>query len=111
MTFAAVRRLALALPQVEEGISYGTPAFRVKGKLMARLREDGETLVLKLDMGERDLLMQANPTTFFTTDHYRNYPSVLVRLAKVDASELRELLWDSWRFCAPKRLAAAHPPR
>jgi hypothetical protein len=111
MTFAGVRRLALALPEVEEGLSYGTPAFRVKGKLLARLREDGETLVLKVEMGECDLLMQANPATFFTTDHYRNYPSVLIRLPKVRVSELRELLWDSWRFCAPKRLAAAHPPR
>lgn len=104
MTFDAVRRIALTLPAVEEGVSYGTPAFRVKGKFLARLREDGTTLVLKIDMDERDLLIEANPSTFFITDHYRNYPALLVRLPKVRTSELRALLWDAWRFCAPKSL-------
>lgn len=47
MTLATVRRLLLALPGVEEGSSYGAPGFRVRGKFLARLWEDGETLVVK----------------------------------------------------------------
>jgi hypothetical protein len=111
VSFETVREMALALPGVEEGPCYGTPAFRVKGKFLARLREDGETLVVKLDFDTRDLLMAADPETFFTTDHYRGYPSVLVRLPAVDAEALRGLLEDSWRRYAPKRLVAAYDAR
>ena len=77
VTFDDVRQLALALPEVEEGTSYGTPAFKVKGKFLSRLKEDGETLVVRIDMDERDVLMAANPETFYITDHYRGYPAML----------------------------------
>jgi hypothetical protein len=106
-TFETLRQLALALPEVEEGPSYGTPAFRVRGKLFARIWEDGETLVLKIGFDARELLMQADPKTFFITDHYRNSPCVLVRLPAVDPSHLRDLLEEAWLFNAPKRLAAS----
>lgn len=108
MTFAAVRRLALAFPGVDEGTSYGTPAFRVRGKFLARLREDGESLALKCGFDERDLRIQADPTTFFTTDHYRGYPTVLVRLATVDPADLRDVLEQAWRLHAPKRLVTGY---
>ena len=104
---AAVRRLFLALPGVEEGPCYGTPGFRVRGKFLARLREDGETLVVKCGHDERDLWMQADPKSFFTTDHYRGYPTVLVRLGSVDSAALREVIEQAWRRAAPKRLVAA----
>jgi hypothetical protein len=107
LTFDYVRRIALALPEVEEGTSYGTPAFKVKGKFLSRLKEDGETLVVKIDFDERDILMAANPETFYITDHYRGYPAVLVRLATVDPDDLRELFEGGWRLVAPKRLVAA----
>ena len=100
--------MALSLPGVEEGPCYGSPAFRVKGKFLARLREDGETLVVKLDFDTRNLLMAADPETIFTTDHYRGSPSVLVRLPAVEADTLRGLLEDSWRRYAPKWLVAAY---
>jgi hypothetical protein len=108
VTFTTVRRLALALPAVEEGTSYETPAFRVHGKFMARLREDGETLVVRCGFDERDFRMQANPGTFFTTDHYLGYPSVLVRLPSVSVADLRDVLEQSWRRSAPKRVVTAH---
>jgi hypothetical protein len=101
-----VRRLALALPDVEEGTSYGTPAFRVRGKLFARLHEDGESLVVRIAFQEREILMDAAPETFHITDHYVNYPMMLVRLAIVRPGELRALLADSWRQVAPARLVA-----
>ncbi len=108
INFESVRRLLLALPGVEEGPCFGTPGFRVRGKFFARLRDDGETLVVKCGDDERDLRMQADPETFFTTDHYRGYPTVLVRLARVDSRTLRGLLEAAWRRGAPKRLVAAH---
>ncbi|HEY6066251.1 MAG TPA: MmcQ/YjbR family DNA-binding protein [Thermoanaerobaculia bacterium] len=99
-----VRRLLLGLPGVEEGPRYGTPGYRVQGRFLARLRDEGKTLVVKCGFDERDLWLQADPQAFFTTDHYRGYPTVLVRLACVDPGTLREVIEQAWRRAAPKRL-------
>ena len=107
VTYDTVRELALALPGVEEGTSYGTPALRVGGKLLARLREDGDSLVVKTDFDEREMLMQADPAAFFITEHYRNYPAVLVRLSSIGRAELGDLLERAWRRTAPRRLVAS----
>ena len=104
LTLATVRRLALAFPGVEEGLSYGTPGFRVRGKFLARLWEDGETLVVRCGDDERDFRMKAEPETFFVTEHYRGYPIVLVRLARVREDDLQAVLEEAWRRQAPKRL-------
>ncbi len=106
VTFDTVRELALALPGVEEGTAYGTPAFRVKRKFLARLWEDGETLVLKVDFDTREMLLQADPEVFFTTPHYDGYPSVLVRLAAIERDALQEILVTAWRLHAPKKQVA-----
>jgi len=110
VSFETFRRIALCFPGVEEGTSYGTSAFRVRGKFLARLREDDETLVIKCGFDERDLRMQADPDTFFTTDHYRGYPTVLVRLAAVSAVDVRDVFEQAWRRHAGKRLLAAYLP-
>ena len=102
--YETARQLGLALPGVEEGPCYGTPALRVKGKLMLRLKEDGETVVLIVGFERRSLLMEKDPATFFITDHYRNYPSVLVRLPRISRKELAGLIEEAWRRAAPKRL-------
>jgi len=94
-TFDTVRELALALPNVEDGTSYGTAALKVKKKLMIRLREDGD-VVFVLGFDKRDMLMAARPEAFYTTDHYRDYPSVLCRLSKVTLGELRDCV--QWAF-------------
>jgi len=104
LTFATARKIALSFLGVEEGTSYGTPGFRVRGKFLARMWEDGEVLVVKCGDDERDLRLAADPGTFFVTDHYRGYPTVLVRLKKVSESDLREVLEAAWRRSAPKRL-------
>jgi hypothetical protein len=104
-----VRRLALALPEAEEGTSYGTPAWRVRGKLFARLHQDRETLVVRVPPEEREALLASEPDRFELRPHYVPYPEwVLVRLAAIDAEELREVLTDAWRLRAPTRLAAEH---
>ena len=107
----AARRLLLALPGVEEGPCYGTPGFRVRGKFLARLRDNNETLVVKCGFDERDFRMQADPDAFFTTDHYRGYPTVLVRLSAVPVKELEAVLAQAWRLGAPKRMVAAYDAR
>ncbi len=106
VTFETVRQLALGLPGVEEGKSYGTPAFRVGGKFLARLREDGD-LAIRVEYAAREVLMGADPETFYITDHYRCYPAMLVRLSRVDPDDLRKLLEEAWRRNASKRLLAA----
>ncbi len=106
VSFATVLQLARAFPGIEEGTAYGTPALRVRGKFLARLREDGETLALKLGFDERDILIQSDPAVFFLTDHYRGYPAVLVRLGAIDRTRLGEVLEEAWAQAAPKRLVA-----
>jgi hypothetical protein len=104
VTFETVREIALALPVVVEGASFGAPAFRARGKFLARLREDGETLVVRCDHPERDFRMEVIPDAFFITDDYRGYPMLLVRLAAVEEDDLLEL---AWRSLAPTRLLSA----
>lgn len=106
-----VRQIALALPGVEEGTSYRTTAFKVNGKLLARFHQDGDSLVVKVEYAAREVLMGANPKTFYITDHYRCWPWVLVRISSVDPNELRQLLEEAWRSRAPKRLVAAWEAR
>jgi len=101
-----VRALGLRLPAVEEGTSYGTPALKVRGKLLSRLKEDGESVTLATTFVERDLLVTHHPDAFWFTDHYRDYPIVLVRVARLDDARLGTLLEDSWRRLAPKRAVA-----
>jgi hypothetical protein len=98
-----VRELFSKLPGVEEGPCYGTPGFRVKRKFLARIWEDGVTLVVKCGDAERDFRMQSDPDTFFITDHYRGYPAVLVRLDRVSLADLSDVLEEAWRQNAPKR--------
>ena len=75
---------------------------------MTRLWEDGEVLVILVEPDTRDLCIASNPDTFFTTDHYRGYPAVLVHLSRVEREDLYDLLEESWRRSAPKRLLTAY---
>ena len=101
--------IGLKLPGVEVATSYGTPALKVKGKGMCRLRTDPDALVVRvLDLADREALLQGSPEVFFSTPHYDGYPYVLVRLGAVGRDELIELIEDAWRIRAPKRLVAQH---
>lgn len=103
VTFATVRRLALAFPGVEEGTAYGTPALRVRAKFLARLL-DGDTLVLRCTPEHRAALVEADPVTFFVTAHYEAHPYVLVRLSTTTEEEMRTLLEAAWRDQAPAKV-------
>lgn len=102
-----VRRVALGLPETTEKPSYGMPGFRVRDRLFARVREEGDVLVVFVaDEGEKQGLIAAEPEKFFTTAHYDGHAMVLIRFGAVDVDELTELLTDSWRLRAPARVLA-----
>jgi hypothetical protein len=108
VTPRTVRQLVLDLPGIEEGTSYGMPSFKLAGKFFARLRDDDTVLVVHLrSFEDRDGLLEHEPAAFFTTHHYRNYPTVLIRRAGVSKRMLSEVLMDAWRRGAPRRLLKA----
>jgi hypothetical protein len=106
VTVETVRELVRELPGVIEGASYGTPAFRAGKALFVRQHQDGESLVVRMDHDQRAVRMRAAPETFYITDHYLNYPWVLVRLAAIDREDLRDLLEEAWRLSSPGGLAS-----
>ena len=101
------RAVILDFPGVEEGTSYGTPGFKAYGKFLARMKEDGETLVVRCGFIERDLRIQHDPETFFITDHYRSYPALLIRMKRVRIADLHDIIEVAWRQLAPKRMVYA----
>jgi hypothetical protein len=108
VSFEQVRLAARPLPGMEDSTSYGTPALKVRGKLVARLHQSGECLVLRMELLDREILLQSDPSVFFITDHYRDYPWILVRFSTVDVDALPNLLERAWRLVAPKTLIAKH---
>src|ERR1700759_4113717 len=103
MTFDDVRKLALAWPEVEDGTSYGTPALKVRKKMLVRLKEDGDSLVMpSIPPDEREMLVETQPNVFYFTDHYRDYPMVLVRLSKAKRATIEPFLRRRWRELASK---------
>ena len=104
MTEDDVRAMALALPQVEETVSYGKPAFKAFGKFLTRVRKEDNSIVLVgVDFDEREMLIEAEPGIFHITAHYKDYPSVLARLETVHPGTVKGFLERRWRACAPKK--------
>ena len=104
--FDRVRELAAVLPEAEESTHYGTSAFKVRGKMFARLHDKmGDVLVVRVSLDEREAIMSAAPDKFFITAHYDGYPAMLVRLPAVSRAELRDALTRSWRYVAPANMA------
>jgi hypothetical protein len=110
-----VRAIALALPQVEEIESEGFD-FRVGGKGFVWSypeRSPGRSRVIRPDIAvlyvgdeaEKQALVLGEPELFFTTPSYEGWPLVMLRLAEVDVTRLRELITDAWRMRAPEQLA------
>ena len=106
-----VRRLALALPHVEEIDSDGFD-FRVGGKGFVWSypeRRPGQRRVIRIDIAvlfvcdeaEKQALLLGEPELFFTAPGYDGWPLVMLRLAEVDTERLTELVTDAWRMRAP----------
>lgn len=107
MNWEEVVALAIALPEVEVSTSYGTPALKVAGKLMGRLRTDADGS-LALKTSDKEALVANDDPAYFTTPHYDGYDYILVNLELADASELAELIDDAWHIAAPARLRKQH---
>ena len=109
MTFDDVRAFAFKLPGVTDGTAYGHPCLKAHGKFLTRVWDDGDTLVCPgVTFDERELLIEAEPETFYVTDHYKSYPYVLIRLSRVDAATVERFLERYWRDRAPKKVLAAY---
>jgi hypothetical protein len=105
LTKAQIQKIVLSFPGAVEKPSYGKPAFLIEKKFFTRLRAEDASLVLFVgSIDERDMLIEADPALFHITDHYRNYPTILARIAKLDAKTLRGMLERRWREIAPKKL-------
>jgi hypothetical protein len=115
VTKAQLKKIALSFPGVVEGTSYRNPSFLVIKKFLTRWRDEEDSIVLIVDsIDERDMLIEADSKTFFITEHYRNYPSVLAYASKLDAKTLRGMLERRWQKLAPKTLQKrldAPPPK
>ena len=103
VTYKDVVKAGLALPDVVESTSYGTPALKLKKELMVRLREDGETLVVKMPFDRRAEMIEGDPDTYFITDHYAGAEWVLVRLDRLAPEALPDLLRTAHREAAVRK--------
>jgi hypothetical protein len=106
--FKPVMTLGLTLPGVEAATKYdGSPVLKRNGSFMAGLAlhpsAEPDTLVVRIDLEQRDALLEDAPDTYYLTDHYRRHPVVLVRLPRIDREALRDVLAMSWRLTARRR--------
>ena len=108
ITKAQFRKVALSFPEANEKMSYGRPAFFIAKKFFTRLRDEDDSVVWSIgSIDERDHLIEMDPKTYFITDHYKDYPAVLVRTSRIDQAMLKKMLERRWRAIAPKKLLAA----
>jgi hypothetical protein len=112
INFDTVRNIGLAMPGVEESTTYGQPALKIRGKLLAclpahRSAEPG-SLAVRVDFVDRAELLAAAPDMYYVTDHYVGYNAVLVRLSRVNPDVLRDLLGMAYKFVT--RSAAPRSP-
>ena len=106
------RSLLLGLEHVAPGTSYGLPSFMLHDRFFARFRDDDTVLVLQLgSIDDRDVLMKLDPEAFFFTDHYKNYPAVLIRLAEITPARLTETLQVAWEDISAQRAPKRKRPR
>jgi hypothetical protein len=106
VTFDTVREIALTLPGVEAGTSWGAMAVKVGGQMFAcgatNKQAEPNTLVVRMDFDQRDELIAADPDTYYLKDHYVSYACVLVRLSRVHPDALRDLLTMGWKYVATR---------
>jgi hypothetical protein len=107
INFDTVRKIGLALPGVQASTAYGSPALKVRGKLLACVPShrsaEPASLVVRVGLDDRAELLAADPGVYYVTDHYLNYTSVLVRLSRVTPDVLRDLLGMAHKFVTARR--------
>jgi hypothetical protein len=110
LDFEVVREIAMRLPDVEESTIHSAPSLKVRGKLLTcpALHRSAEpnTLAVRIGFDQRAELMAAEPGVYYVTDHYVNYPTVLVRLSRIHRDSLRDLLGMAWHFVVSRNRRA-----
>ena len=123
-SFDTIESIGRTLPDVEVTTAWGQPALKVRGKMFVCIAShksaEPNTLVVMMDFADRDALVEDAPGTYYLKEHYLNYPCVLVRLSRVGADALQDLIAGAYRFVNAKmgrksvggrRLATARQPR
>jgi hypothetical protein len=84
------------LPEVELTTESAGPSLKLQGRLLAcpaiHKSAEPDSLVVKIGFDERERLIAADPEVYYVTEHYTNYPSVLVRMSRIHPESLRDLL-------------------
>ncbi len=105
--FDTVREVALRLPGVEDATAYGSRALRAHGKLLTCIpthkSAEPDSLAVRIDIDRRAELIAEAPEVYYLTEHYLNYPMVLVRMSRIDPGALGDLLGVAWRFVTAKK--------
>jgi hypothetical protein len=105
-SFRTVESVGRTLPDVEVSTTWGKPTLKVRGKMFVCIAShksaEPNTLVVMMDFADRDALVEDNPATYYLKEHYLNYPCVLVRLSRVRADALRDLIMGAHRFVSAR---------
>jgi hypothetical protein len=106
MTIATAMKMGRAMPGVEQSTTWGAPALKLRGKMVAcqaiNKAAEPNTLVVCVPFSQRDELIAADPNTYYLKPHYEDYPCVLVRLSRVHPDALRDLLRMGWEFTSAR---------
>ncbi len=119
-SFNTVESIGRKLPDVEVTTTWGKPTLKVGGKMFVCIAShksaEPNTLVARMDIADRDALIDDDPDTYYLKDHYVDYPCVLVRLSRVRADALRDIVTGAYRYVnamksTSKRSSRRTPPR
>lgn len=107
LNFDTVCELAGTFPNIEVRTGSRGPSLKYHGRMLAcqaihKSAEPG-SLVVKVGFDQRDMLILSDPEVFYLTEHYVNYPSVLVRLSRVRHSALRDLIKIACEYAHKKK--------
>jgi len=109
----AVHKIGLTLPGVEEGVAWGSPALKLKGKWISVIpthkSAEPDSLAVRVDFERREELLAEAPDVFYVKPHYVGYPVVLVRLSKVAPEAMKDLLIGACRHVAAESAAKRRP--
>jgi len=105
-TFGTVEAIGRTLPDAEVTTAWGQPALKVRGKMFACMAShksaEPNSLIVMMDLAERDALIEEDPGTYYLKEHYLNYPCVLVRLDRVRVEALRDVVTGAHRFVSAR---------